>query len=132
MFNKVIMMGRLTHDPKIYQKEDGSTKISASYSLAVQRSYDRRQVDFFRCAAFGKSAEFVEKYLKKGMKILVEGSMYTDAYTNDEGQNVRTATIYVNRHIFCDSRKEEPSPDNADSDFQDISDSDGPDLPFLE
>lgn len=108
MYNKVIMMGRLTGDPKIYKKDqDGETKISASYNIAVQRNYSREHVDFFRCVVFGKAAEFVQNYLKKGMKILVEGAIYTDSYTNTEGHKTKTAAIYVERHVFCEKRQEE-------------------------
>ena len=64
--NKVILIGRLTRDPEIRTAQDGLT--IARYSLAIDRQTKEKQADFFRCVAFGKNAEFVERYLKKGAK----------------------------------------------------------------
>jgi single-strand DNA-binding protein len=120
MYNKIIMMGRLTDDPKVYTKtENESTRTTASYVLAVTRSYNKELTDFFRCVTFGKKAEFADKYLKKGMKILVEGSLYTDSYTDEEGRKIRTSAIYVDKHIFCEKK-------NDNQEFREIPDEDIP------
>lgn len=74
--NKVILMGRLTRDPEIrYSAGDSQLQI-ARFGLAVDRKYKREgepTADFFECTAFGKQAEFVEKYFRKGIKILLTG-----------------------------------------------------------
>ena len=71
--NKVILMGRLTRDPEMRYGQSGTG--IASFSLAVDRRFKREgqaEADFFNCTAFGKQGEFVEKYLKKGTKVLLE------------------------------------------------------------
>ena len=69
MFNKVIMMGRLTRDPEVRYSNDN--KAVANFTLAVDRRFKRDgdpDADFFFCTAFGKTAEFAEKYLKNRKK----------------------------------------------------------------
>lgn len=108
--NKVILMGRLTRDPDIRYSQGDSTNAVARYSLAVDRNVSRNNAgdqptaDFINCVAFGRSAEFAEKYLKKGTKILVEGRIQTGSYTNKDGQRVYTTDIVVDRHEFAESR----------------------------
>ncbi len=69
--NKTILMGRLTKDPEVRYRKDGKT-----------------ETDFISCVTFGKNAEFVEKYLQKGLKILVSGRIQTGSYVNQEGNKV--------------------------------------------
>ncbi|HCL02089.1 MAG TPA: single-stranded DNA-binding protein, partial [Lachnoclostridium phytofermentans] len=67
--NKVILMGRLTRDPEIRYSQGANSLAIARYSLAVNRSFKREgepDADFFNCTAFGRNAEFAEKYLKQG------------------------------------------------------------------
>lgn len=96
--NNVVLIGRLTQDPKIYF---GKEKV-AKYSLAVPRDYKKsageKEVDFIDCVVFGKSVEYVEKYLKKGDKIAVKGSIRTGSYDNKNGEKVYTTTIEVEKH----------------------------------
>ena len=108
--NKVILMGRLTRDPDVrYSQGDNSTAI-ARYTIAVDRRVsrnagdDQQTADFIGCVAFGRNAEFAEKYLHKGTKILVEGRIQTGSYTNKDGNKVYTTDIVVERHEFCESR----------------------------
>ena len=96
--NKVILMGRLTRDPEIrYGGQDNQMAI-ARFSLAVDRRFkragDSADADFFNCTAFGKQAEFVERYLKQGTKILLSGRVQNDNYTNKEGQKGIQCTDY--------------------------------------
>ena len=104
--NKVIMMGRLTRDPEVRYGGASNTAI-AKFSLAVDR---RRKgdgqptADFFNCTAFGKTGEFVEKYIKKGTKILLEGEIQNDNYTNKEGQKVYGFNIIANNIEFAESK----------------------------
>ncbi len=104
-------MGRLTRDPDVRYAQGEGTISNARYTLAVDRpvsrnnaSEDQPTADFIGCVAFGKSAEFVERYLKKGTKILVEGRIQTGSYTNKEGQRVYTTDVVVDRHEFCESK----------------------------
>lgn len=79
----------------------------AKYTLAVDRAYKREgdpSADFINCVAFGKQAVFAEKYLQKGMKIIVEGRWTTGSYTNKDGQKIYTNDCVVERHEFAESR----------------------------
>ena len=72
--NKVIMMGRLTRDPEVRYSQGANGTAVARFSLAVDRRWKREgepDADFFNCTAFGRQADFVEKYLRQGTKIVV-------------------------------------------------------------
>ena len=151
--NKVILMGRLTRDPEVRQGQ--STQI-ARYSLAVDRRFarsneggDQQTADFINCVAFGKSAEFAEKYLKKGMKILATGRIQTGSYTNKDGQKVYTTDVVVEDQEFAESKNSQgngesfggfgggqsdggfaPAPAPQADGFMNIPESIGEDLPF--
>ena len=99
--NKVILMGRLTKDPEIRQAQTGT--LIANYSLAVDRGDKDGNTDFINCKAFGKPAEFVQKYLHKGMKILVEGRWQTGSFDGKNGK-VYTNDCVVNLHYFCEPK----------------------------
>lgn len=105
--NKVFLIGRLTKDADVrYSQGENATAI-ARYSLAVDRpgaKDGQPSADFINCVAFGKNAEFVEKYLKKGMKIAIEGRIQTGSYTNKDGNKVYTTDIVVEHHEFCESK----------------------------
>ena len=129
--NYVCLSGRLTKDPSI---SDGQSKV-AKYTLAVDRySKDgEQQADFLSCVAFGKSAEFVQNFLRKGTKIIVEGRIQTGSYTNKEGQKVYTTDIIVSRHEFCESKGNkiaDAAPDTADSTPLEVPDGIEDSLPF--
>ena len=94
-------MGRLTRDPEVRYSTgaDGSNAI-ARYTLAVDRRRSRsdaneQTADFIGCVAFGRSAEFAEKYLHQGTKVVVTGRIQTGSYTNKDGQKVYTTDIVV-------------------------------------
>ena len=77
--NRVILMGRLTRDPEVrYSQGENATAI-ARYTLAVDRRFNRNgdenSADFIGCVAFGRQAEFAERYLRKGVKMLVSGTV---------------------------------------------------------
>lgn len=105
--NKVILMGRLTRDPEVrYSAGDNSMAI-ARYTLAVDRRVRRdgeNNADFIGCVAFGRSAEFAEKYLRKGTKIAVTGRIQTGSYTNRDGQKVYTTDVVVEDQEFAESK----------------------------
>ena len=112
--NRVILMGRLTRDPDVRYSQGEGTISNARYTLAVDRNVSRNSgddqptADFISCVAFGRTAEFVEKYLKKGTKIAIEGRIQTGSYTNKDGQRVYTTDVIVDRHEFCESRGASP------------------------
>ena len=106
--NKVILMGRLTRDPDVRYSQSDSSMAIARFSLAVDRRFKKQgdtvTADFFNCTAFGKQAEFVEKYLKQGTKIVVTGRIQNDNYTNKEGQKVYSVQIMVEEIEFAESK----------------------------
>lgn len=109
--NRVILMGRLTRDPDVrYSAGDNSTAV-ARYTLAVDRRFSRREdngngqnADFIGCVAFGKSAEFAEKYLHQGTKIVITGRIQTGSYVNRDGQKVYTTDVVVEDQEFAESK----------------------------
>lgn len=105
--NKVILMGRLTRDPEVrYSQGDTPTAI-ARYTLAVDRRARKdgeASADFISCVAFGKSAEFAEKYLHKGTKLVITGRIQTGSYTNKDGQKVYTTDVVVEDQEFAESK----------------------------
>ena len=105
--NKVILIGRLVADPEVkYSQGENSTAI-ARYRLAVDRKFKRdgeQTADFISCIAFGKSGEFVDKYLHKGTKIAVTGRIQTGSYTNKDGVKVYTTDVIVEEQEFAESK----------------------------
>ena len=106
--NKVILMGRLTRDPDVrYSAGENSTAV-ARYTLAVDRRFrrdgDSATADFIGCVAFGRQAEFAEKYLRQGTKIAITGRIQTGSYTNREGQKVYTTEVVVEEQEFAESK----------------------------
>ena len=108
--NKVILMGRLTRDPEVrYSAGENATAV-ARYTLAVDRRFTRRNeensqtADFIGCVAFGRSAEFAERYLHQGSKVVVTGRIQTGSYTNRDGQKVYTTDVVVEDQEFAESK----------------------------
>ena len=105
--NKVILMGRLTRDPEVRYSQGASQTSVARFSVAVDRRFKREgepDADFFNCTAFGKTAEFVERYLHKGTKIVLSGRIQNDNYTNKDGQMVYSVRIIVDDVEFAESK----------------------------
>ena len=106
--NKVILIGRLTRDPEVRYTQGAEPMAIAKYSLAVDRRFKRDgqpDVDFINCVAFRRNGEFAEKFLKKGMKIAVTGSIQTGSYTDKDGNKRYTTDIVVDEHEFTESRR---------------------------
>ena len=105
--NKVILMGRLTRDPEVrYGTGENSTAV-ARYTIAVDRRFKRdgeQSADFISCVTFGRNAEFAEKYLRQGPKIVLTGRIQTGSYTNRDGQKVYTTDIVVEEQEFAESK----------------------------
>ena len=106
--NKVILMGRLTRDPEVRYSQGESATAIARYTLAVDRRFNRNNdensADFIGCVAFGRSAEFAEKYLRKGTKVVVTGRIQTGSYTNKDGVKVYTTDVVVEDQEFAESK----------------------------
>ena len=105
--NKTILMGRLTKDPEVKYLQNENSTAMARYTLAVDRRYrkdGKAETDFISCVTFGKNAEFAEKYLQKGLKILVSGRIQTGSYVNKEGQKVYTTEVILDDQEFADSK----------------------------
>lgn len=104
-YNHWAGMGRLVRDPEVrYAAESGMC--IARYTLAIDRrgKSGEDKTDFIRCVAFGKGGEFAEKYLHKGMRMLVSGAIQTDSYTNKDGKKVSTWEVAVASQDFADSK----------------------------
>lgn len=124
--NQVVISGRLTRDPEI--KIAGETTV-AKYTLACDRRGKKEETDFISCVAFGKTAEFAEKYLAKGKRILITGRIQTGSYEKD-GRKVYTTDVIVESHEFMESKSAEISASNSSDDsFMQISGNE-PELPF--
>ena len=143
--NKVILMGRLTRDPEVrYSAGENATAI-ARFSIAVDRRFrkgaDGAEADFFNCTAFGRLGEFVEKYLKKGTKVLLSGRIQNDNYTNRDGQKVTSVQIIAEEIEFAESKNASggesagaparpAAPVPVDDGFMNLPDNGDEDLPF--
>jgi len=137
--NKVILMGRLTRDPEVRWSQGQNAMAIARYTLAVDRRIKRdgeANADFISCVAFGKAAEFAEKYLRQGIKLVVTGRIQTGSYTNRDGQKAYTTDVVVEDQEFAESKSSSagqqqtaPTPSSAGDSFMDIP-ADMDELPF--
>ncbi|MDO5135926.1 MAG: single-stranded DNA-binding protein [Eubacteriales bacterium] len=150
--NKVILMGRLTRDPEVRYSAGENALAIARYTLAVDRRFRRssggegeQTADFISCVAFGRTAEFAEKYFRQGLKIAITGRIQTGSYTNREGQRVYTTEVVVEDQEFAESKSASdsyaasrpaqapsmPAPGAASADgFMNIPDGIDEELPF--
>ena len=105
--NRVMLIGRLTRDPEIHYSGDENSTAVAMYTLAVKRRYQKEEgqdTDFITCVTFGKSAEFAEKYFRKGLRVAIAGRLQTGNYTNQEGNKVYVTEVVVEEQEFADSK----------------------------
>ena len=136
--NKVIIIGRLTRDPEIKYTTGENATATARFSLALNRRFKNKEgnydADFINCVAFGKTAEFIEKYFTKGMAIGITGRIQTGSYTNKEGQKVYTTDVVVEETEFVESKNKGTSDNvpnnnaNSNSDFEEVISED--EMPF--
>lgn len=116
--NKVILMGRLTRDPKVTWTQGNPSTCIARFTLAVDRKYKREgenNADFISCVTFGKTAEFIEKYVKQGTKIVGCGRIQTGDYTNNDGQKIYTTDVVMEEVEFAESKKAQQENQNGSS-----------------
>jgi len=105
--NKVIFMGRFTRDPEVRYSQGANPTAIARFTLAVNRRFKRDgepEADFFNCTAFGKQAEFIERYMRKAVKVVVSGRIENDNYTNKEGQMVYSVKVMIEEIEFAESK----------------------------
>lgn len=105
--NKVILMGNLTRDPEIRYSQGENSLAIARFSIAVNRRFARQgetDVDFFNCTAFGRQAEFVEKYFRQGSRMLLSGRVQNDNYTNKNGERVYSVQIIAEEIEFAERK----------------------------
>lgn len=125
-------MGRLTRDPDIRQSQGENAQTIARYSLAVDRRFNRngdQKADFISCVAFGRNAEFADKYLHQGTKIAIEGRIQTGSYTKQDGTKVYTTDVVVENQEFAESKAASqtheapaPAPEEPKDEWMDIPD----------
>ena len=145
--NKVILLGNLTRDPEIRYSQGEKQIAVARFSLAVNRRFandGETSADFFNCTAFGKTAEFIEKYFRQGSRMSIVGRIENNNYTNKNGEKVYSVQIMVEELEFAESKsasdqhrsenkgvfRQEPVPEIGDG-FMNIPDGiDDEELPF--
>lgn len=106
--NKVILMGRLTKDPEIRYSQSVPVKTVAKYTLAVSRrikQQDAPDTDFLNCVAFGKTAEFAQKYFQKGQMVGVVGRIQNRSWVDNDGKKRYATDIIVDEQYFAESKK---------------------------
>lgn len=135
--NKVILIGRLTRDPEVRYSTGENSIAIARYTLAVNRHFKRdgeAETDFIGCVAFGKQAEFAEKYLRQGVKIAISGRIQTGSYVNKNGAKVYTTNVVVEEHEFAESKRnqegQQDKPQEDKDGFMNIPDGIDEELPF--
>ena len=136
--NKITLIGRLTRDVEMRYIANNNNMAVARYTLAVNRPFKKngeQEADFLPCIAFGKTAEFAEKYLAKGMRVAVEGRVQTGSYTNRDGQKVYTTEVVVERQEFLEKKADNSQSDtstagNYGDGFMNIPDGIDEELPF--
>ena len=130
--NKVILVGRLTRDPETRQA--GETTVTR-FSLAVDRRFRKAgdetspSADFPSCVAFGKTAEFINKYFKQGVKMALEGRLQTGSYEKD-GVKHYTTDVIAEQVEFAESKKAEDNPPPSPNEWAEIPEGIENDLPF--
>lgn len=108
-------MGRLVRDPEVRYSQGENAKAVANYTLAVERKFKRDgepTADFIPCVAFGKLAEFAEKYFRQGLRVSISGRIQTNNYTNKDGVKVYTTQVVIEEQEFAESRSEQKQNQN--------------------
>ena len=139
--NNVQLMGRLTKDVDLRQAPQGD--YMGRFTLAVERNFKNKQgeveADFISCQIWGKKAEILARYVKKGQRVAVDGNIRTGSYDNKQGQRVYTTDVNVNNIYFIESRQQnnqghQQPQQNFNSPFSDFEgesiDISADDLPF--
>ena len=134
MANLIILKGRLTREPEIRFTQTNNTKVAA-FSLAVNRKFKnaegKYEADFFNCTAFGNSAEFIQKYFKKGQEALIEGRIQNRSWDDENGQKRYATDIIVEAIEFCGSKSDSSNVNLSDLEVKEVTEENKVDeLPF--
>lgn len=115
MLNKVILMGRLTADPKVDTLQGGT--VVGAFTMAVDRDYaaqgEERQTDFIPVKAFGKNAEFAGKYFKKGQLVAACGRLQVSSWEDKEGRRRYTTEVLAQELHFAEPKKNQAEVQNV-------------------
>lgn len=108
--NSVQIIGRVCREIEVRYSQNGNDSTAiARFTVAVDRRFKKEggdTADFISCVAFGRTAEFLEKYFKKGMRIALNGRIQTGSYTNKDGVRVYTTDVIAENVEFCESKKD--------------------------
>lgn len=118
--NHIIIQGRFCNDPELRSTQQGKKVVS--FTLAVDRDYQKGEADFINCVAWNKTAEFVDQYFTKGQMAIVSGTLQIREWTDKEGNKRTSPEVVAERVHFC-GKKQEPHEEEVD-------DGDPEDLPF--
>lgn len=133
--NKAILLGRLTADPELRVMQDANQTAVTRFRLAVNRR-KKDEADFISCVCFGKTAENIEKFFRKGSPILICGHIQTGSYKNKDGKTVYTTDVVADEFDFVQGKEPGGKPDSkpdskpADDDFVSVPPTMEEDLPF--
>ena len=143
-YNSTGLLGRFVADPVLSETPSGISVIT--FRLANERGFgENKRTNFINCVAFGKTAEFIEKYFNKGMAIGITGRIQTGSYTNKDGQKVYTTDVVLDDIEFAESKNAQggdnggnysysaparPEPSAAGDGFMNIPDGIDEELPF--
>ena len=112
-FNKVILVGYLTRDPELKYTQN-ETPV-ANFGLAVNRRWKDRDgnaqedVCFVDCRCYGKQAEVINQYMKKGRPILIEGRLELDTWEGPDGTRRSKHRVFVERFTFLGDGQQQPA-----------------------
>ena len=128
--NKVILVGRLTKDPEIYYSKGENATAITRYNIAVDRKIRRESEPATDFVLFGRSAEFAQKYFRKGMRIAISGRIQTGSYINKDGVKIHTTEIVIEEQEFAQSKAENHINSTSPENFSGSTDNIDEDLPF--
>lgn len=114
--NNVTLMGRVVRDPEIRYTQGENPLAFGRFTIAVNRRVKKegqQEADFIPCVVFGKQAELVEKYFRKGSRVCVRGRIQTGSYTNKDGQKVYTTDVAIEEIEFAQSKNETSAGNSA-------------------
>lgn len=128
--NTITLYGRMTKDVEIRYAQNKPDMAIGSFSVAVNRKFEKDKTDFFNCVAFGKTAENLEKFFHKGDRILLQGEVNIDEFTDKNGNKARATKVVVNNFDFIESKSEKGQAEQKDDGFLNIPDGIDEELPF--
>lgn len=120
MLNKVILQGRLTAIPELMHTKTDKAVVHFSIAVEDNRSVnDEREVNFFNCEAWNKTAEFICKYFEKGQQIIIDGRLKTSTFTDKDGNNRKNVYVVVEGVNFCGAKSSEAQEKDIENTFAD-------------